>query len=39
MYTHKKMKTNAEKSLEVLKRVLPVLEAQDDLAMMHCLRH
>ena len=25
MYTHKKMKTNAETSLEVLKEVLPVL--------------
>jgi len=30
MYTHKKMKTNAETSLEVLKEILPVLEAQDD---------
>ena len=30
MYTHKKMKTNAETSLEVLKALLPVLEAQDD---------
>jgi glutamyl-tRNA synthetase len=30
MYTHKKMKTNAETSLEVLKDVLPRLEAQDD---------
>ena len=30
MYTHKKMKTNAESSLEVLKDVLPLLEAQDD---------
>ena len=30
MYTHKKMKTNAETSLEVLKELLPVLEAQDD---------
>ena len=30
MYTHKKMKTNAESSLEVLKELLPVLEAQDD---------
>lgn len=26
MYTHKKMKTNAENSLELLKQVLPVLE-------------
>ena len=30
MYTHKKMKTNAETSLAVLKDVLPMLEAQDD---------
>jgi len=30
MYTHKKMKTNAETSLEVLKEILPVLEAQQD---------
>ncbi len=30
MYTHKKMKTNAETSLEVLREILPVLEAQDD---------
>lgn len=30
MYTHKKMKTNAETSLEVLKDILPVLEAVDD---------
>ncbi len=30
MYTHKKMKTNAETSLTVLKALLPVLEAQDD---------
>ena len=30
MYTHKKMKTNAENSLELLKGVLPVLEAQED---------
>ena len=30
MYTHKKMKTNAETSLTVLKEVLPVLEAQED---------
>ena len=29
MYTHKKMKTNAESSLEVLREVLPVLEAQE----------
>ncbi len=30
MYTHKKMKTNRETSLETLKEVLPILEAQDD---------
>ncbi len=30
MYTHKKMKTNNETSLEVLKEILPLLEAQDD---------
>ena len=30
MYTHKKMKTNAETSLEVLKELLPVLEIQND---------
>ena len=30
MYTHKKMKTNAETSLEVLTDILPILEAQDD---------
>ena len=30
MYTHKKMKTNTESSLEVLKDVLPILEAQED---------
>ncbi len=30
MYTHKKMKTNAETSLEVLKDIVPVLEAHDD---------
>ena len=30
MYTHKKMKTNSETSLEVLKDVLPLLEAQED---------
>lgn len=30
MYTHKKMKTNAESSLEVLREVLPLLEAQED---------
>lgn len=30
MYTHKKMKTNAESSLAVLKEVLPLLEAQED---------
>lgn len=30
IYTHKKMKTNEETSLAVLKEVLPVLEAQED---------
>ncbi len=30
MYTHKKMKTNAETSLAVLQEILPLLEAQED---------
>ena len=30
MYTHKKMKTNAETSLQVLTETLPLLETQDD---------
>ncbi len=30
IYAHKKMKTNEETSLEVLKEVLPLFEAQDD---------
>ncbi len=30
MYTHKKMKTNTDNSLEVLKELLPSLEATDD---------
>lgn len=30
MYTHKKMKTNAQSSLEVLREVLPLLEKQED---------
>ena len=30
LYTHKKMKTDPEKSLALLNEVLPVLEAQDD---------
>ena len=30
MYTHKKMKTDATSSLEVLKEVLPLFEAQED---------
>lgn len=30
MYSHKKMKTNSETSLEVLKDVLPLLEEQED---------
>ena len=30
LYTHKKMKTNEESSLEVLKELLPIFEQQDD---------
>ena len=30
MYTHKKMKTNSQTSLEVLTEILPLLEAQED---------
>ena len=30
MYPHKKMKTNPEISLEVLQKILPVLENQED---------
>ena len=30
MYCHKKMKTTEESSLEVLKEILPMLEAQED---------
>ena len=30
MYTHKKMKTNSENSMQVLNDVLPILEAQED---------
>ena len=30
MYTHKKMKTNSQNSLEVLKETLPLLKAQED---------
>ncbi len=30
MYTHKKMKTNVQSSLEVLREVLPLLEKQED---------
>ena len=30
MYTHKKMKTNSENSLEVLKETLPLLKEQED---------
>ena len=33
MYTHKKMKTNTENSLEVLKDILPRLEALEDYSM------
>ena len=36
MYTHKKMKTNGETSLEVLTEVFPLLEAQEDIK--HLLR-
>ena len=38
MYTHKKMKTNPETSLEVLNDVVPILESCDDFSMMHFLR-
>lgn len=30
MYTHKKMKTDSEKSLDLLNKVLPILEEQED---------
>lgn len=30
LYTHKKMKTNSENSLEQLEKILPLLEAQED---------
>lgn len=30
MYTHKKMKTNTESSLEVLRELLPILQEQED---------
>ena len=30
MYTHKKMKTNSENSLEVLEELLPILEEEED---------
>ncbi|MBQ1802653.1 glutamate--tRNA ligase [Lachnobacterium bovis] len=30
MYTHKKMKTNSENSLELLQNILPILEEQED---------
>lgn len=30
MYTHKKMKTNIESSLTILKEILPILETQND---------
>lgn len=33
MYTHKKMKTNSENSLEVLRDMLPLLEKLDDYSM------
>ena len=39
MYTHKKMKTNSENSLEVLKETLPLLAAQEDYSLdgLHAL--
>ena len=39
LYTHKKMKTDPEKSLALLNEVLPFLRRRRTLAMMHCLRH
>lgn len=42
MYTHKKMKTNQENSLELLKDVVPILESCDDFsndALLRLLRH
>ena len=42
MYTHKKMKTNPETSLEVLNDVVPILESCDDFsndALLRLLRH
>ena len=33
MYTHKKMKTNSENSLEVLKETLPILKEQEDFSL------
>ena len=38
MYIHKKMKTTKESSLEVLKELLPVLEAQMTIQMTHFTR-
>ena len=35
MYTHKKMKTNSENSLEVLKDLLPIYEAESDFSKDH----
>ncbi|MEG0108380.1 MAG: glutamate--tRNA ligase, partial [Lachnospiraceae bacterium] len=35
MYTHKKMKTNMDTSLEVLREVLPLFEAEDDYSNEH----
>ena len=39
MYTHKKMKTNSENSLEVLKELLPILEETDDYSVQGLTRH
>ncbi|MEG2145746.1 MAG: glutamate--tRNA ligase [Lachnospiraceae bacterium] len=35
MYTHKKMKTNSDTSLEVLTEILPLFEAEDDYSNVH----
>ena len=35
MYCHKKMKTTKESSLEVLKELLPILEAQEEIGRAH----
>ena len=38
MYCHKKMKTNEETSLAVLKEVLPVWKLRKIIPMIRCLR-